>query len=81
MFANYTFSDLKDDLTGLVGDTDLTLDYLQSTELNNSDVNFNNVSIVKSNVTIGSGNTGLFNSSCWGFRFGITGGWMLSCEP
>ena len=42
-----------------------------------------NFSTTKTNVSIGNGNftVGQFNSSCTGFRFGTTGGWILSCAP
>ncbi len=48
---------------------------------NNTPVKFTNITTTDSNNTFGAGNIGLFNSSCWGFRKGTTGGWILSCDP
>ncbi len=38
-----------------------------------------NLTVRDDNISIGSMSIAEFNSSCSGFRFGITGGWILSC--
>ena len=47
---------------------------------NGTDANFNNLTVINTNTTFGSLNLIQYNASCAGFRFGATGGLLLSCE-
>ena len=40
-----------------------------------------NITTSQTNNSIGNFTTGQFNSTCAGFKFGSTGGWILSCAP
>lgn len=47
---------------------------------NNTPVKFSNMTVTNTNTSIGKFNIIYYNSSCAGFRFGTTGGIILSCE-
>ncbi|KKL48168.1 hypothetical protein LCGC14_2328220, partial [marine sediment metagenome] len=83
-FLNENFTARYDLRTDRFDDENFTAGYNSALSINLSQsagIIVQNLTVLDTNFTIGNLSIGLFNSTCAGFRLGIVGGWILSCEP